>query len=118
MIHWIQEKPFKRFLVAVLHHRYITLAMALSLLMISIGVVASGRIDFSFMPKIEAERVTAMVEMPFGTPIERTRKVREYLLETAQKIIDENGGDKIIKGIYALVGETPLARVWWMWALI
>ncbi len=107
MIHWIQENPFKKFLITVLHHRYITLAMAISLLMISVGVVASGRIDFSFMPKIEAERVTAMVEMPFGTPIERTREVREYLLETAEKVIAENGGDKIVKGIYALVGETP-----------
>ena len=28
------------------------------MLVISIGLVASGRIDFSFMPKVEAERVT------------------------------------------------------------
>ena len=60
MIRWLQNKPFKRFLNIVLKHRYITLAIAISLLMMSIGVVASGRIDFSFMSSYSMSETVKM----------------------------------------------------------
>ena len=107
MIQWLRNNPFKKLLTMVLHHRYITLAVAVTLLMMSLGVVGSGRINFSFMPKIEAERITAMVEMPYGTPIERTRQVQELLLNAAREVIDDNGGNKVLRGIYSLTGEPP-----------
>ena len=53
-----------------------TLATALGVLVLCLGLVASGRIDFSFIPKIEAERITAAVAMPYGTPVEETRRVQ------------------------------------------
>jgi multidrug efflux pump subunit AcrB len=104
MLFWFRDNPFRKLLTLALNYRYIALALAITLLMLSIGVVASGRMDFSFMPKIEAERITAMVEMPFGTPIEETKKVQSRLLETAHEVIEENGGNNITLGIYTLVG--------------
>ena len=104
MIFWFRDNPFRKLLIMALKYRYIALALAITLLMLSIGVVASGRMDFSFMPKIEDERVTAMVELPFGTPIDETKKVQARLLKTAHEVIQENGGNNIILGIYTLVG--------------
>ncbi len=109
MLLWLRDNPFSKSLTIALRWRYITLAIAISVLMLSIGVVASGRLDFSFMPKIEAERVTAAVEMPFGTPIEVTRRIQARLLETLDQVIEENGGDKIRRGIYTQVGTQPPA---------
>jgi len=109
MIHWLRDNPFSTSLTHALRWRYITLALATTVLLISIGVVASGRLDFSFLPKIEAERVTAMVEMPFGTPVEVTRDVQARLLETAEEVVAENGGEEILRGIYTQIGAPPSA---------
>ncbi len=108
-IHWLRDNPFSRSLTIALRWRYITLALAFTVLLLSIGVVASGRLDFSFMPKIEAERVTALVEMPFGTPVEVTRRVQARLLETAEEVIAESGGEDILRGVYTQVGAPPSA---------
>ena len=70
-----------RLLGLALAWRYATLALAFALLVVCLGLVGSGRIDFSFMPKVEAERVTAAVSMPYGTPVETTREVQRRLLE-------------------------------------
>jgi multidrug efflux pump subunit AcrB len=109
MIQWLREVPFARSLTVALRWRYITLALAVTVLLLSIGVVGSGRLDFSFMPKIEAERITAAAELPFGTPIEVTRQVQARLLETLDQVIEENGGDRIRRGIYTQVGTQPPA---------
>ena len=91
----------------MLHFRYITIAGAVALLLFIIGMIASGRIDFSFMPKTEHEQISATVQMPFGTPVRQTRAVQQEMLEAAEQIIAENGGMDIVRGIYAEVGSGP-----------
>jgi multidrug efflux pump subunit AcrB len=110
LILWLRDHPFRRMLQLALAWRYATLAIAFGLLITSLGLVASGRIDFSFIPKVEAERVTAAVNMPFGTPIDETRKVQQRLLEGAHEVIEANGGDAIVRGIYTQVGAPPAAE--------
>lgn len=107
---WFRDHPFRRFLELALGWRYATLAIAFGLLLVSLGLVASGRIDVSFIPKIEAERITAAVSMPYGTPVEETRKVERHLLAGARAVLEENGGDAILRGIYSQVGAPPAAE--------
>lgn len=107
---WLRDHPFRRMLDLALTWRYATLAIAFGLLVVCIGLVASGRIDFSFVPKVEAERVTAAVNMPFGTPIQETRKVQQQLLAGAHHVLEANGGDSILRGIYTQVGAPPAAE--------
>jgi multidrug efflux pump subunit AcrB len=110
MIVWVRDNPFRTTLRVLLQWRYATLGVAICILMLTFGYVGSGRVDFSFIPKVEADRVTANVSMPFGTPVEETRKVQQVLLETAGAIIAENGGDDILRGIYTQVGAPPAAE--------
>ncbi len=51
------------------------LAGAVGLLVISLGVVASGIVPNQFITPIEGEVVSANLEMPTGTPTERTSRV-------------------------------------------
>lgn len=106
MLEGFRDRRFQPALRACLKWRYLSVAVALFVLMICIGSVVSGRINFSFMPKIESDRVTAQVEMPYGTPVEQTRAVRDRLFEAAEEIIAENGGDDIIRGVYSQIGAT------------
>ncbi len=102
---WVRDHTFKPSLKLALEFRYVTIASALGMLLFMIGMIASGRIDFSFMPKTEHEQITASVEMPFGTPIRQTRAIQEEMLSAAEQIIAENGGMDIVRGIYAEVGS-------------
>lgn len=107
---WLRDHPFRRILQTALAWRYATLAIAVGLLVLCLGLIASGRIDFLFIPRVEAERVTAVVDMPYGTPIEETRAVQQRLLEGAREVLEAHGGDTILRGIYAQVGAPPAAE--------
>jgi multidrug efflux pump subunit AcrB len=107
LILWLRDHPFRWLLELTLTWRYATLTVALGLLVFCIGLIGSGRIDFSFFPKVEAERVTAIVDMPYGTPVEETRAVQQRLLAAADEVVEANGGPSILLGIYSQVGAPP-----------
>ncbi len=107
LILWLRDHPFRRMLETALAWRYATLTLAVGLLICCVGLIASGRIDFSFMPKVEAERVTAIVNMPYGTPVGKTREVEQLLLAAANDVVQANGGPSIVRGIYSIVGVPP-----------
>ena len=100
-------RPAIRFIIA---HRYATFASALSALLLAIGTVLGGHIRFSYLPRIDIDVVTAQATLPFGVPIESARKVRERLIEAAQRTVEDNGGESIVQGIYTQIGS-PLPGV-------
>ena len=107
---WLRDHPFRRLLEAALAWRYATVAVAFGLLVICLALVGSGRIDISFFPKVEGDRVTAAVNMPYGTPVEDTREVQRRLLAAAHEVLETHGGDSIVRGVYAQVGAPPAAE--------
>ena len=96
-LEWIIHHGFGRLLGKTIRYRYVTVAVALATITVMWAYYDSGRIDFSFVPKVEAERVTAEVEMPFGTPVEDTKRAQQRLLAAAHEILEANGGDRIVR---------------------
>ncbi|MCA9562207.1 MAG: efflux RND transporter permease subunit [Myxococcales bacterium] len=86
-----------------LRHRGITLAMCLAMLILAIGWTASGRIDFTFLPKIEGDQIAGMVTLPYGSPIERTREVHHQLAQAADEVLQELGADAS-RGVLSNIG--------------
>ena len=80
-----------------LEYRYVTLAGSVGVLMVAVGIVGGGFINFTFLPKIEGDRVVASVQMPVGTAVSETREVTDRLVDSAQTLIDENQ-DKLKEG--------------------
>jgi multidrug efflux pump subunit AcrB len=99
-----RDSFFKPILEFMIRWRYATIAWSLVSLLVVAGMVGSGRIEFTFMPKIESERVSASVMLPFGSPVEDTAKLQQILLDTANEVIEENGGQDIIRGVYSQLG--------------
>ncbi|HHI68156.1 MAG TPA: efflux RND transporter permease subunit, partial [Planctomycetes bacterium] len=89
-----------------LRNRYLTVAGAFALLIAVVGFVAGGRIDFTFMPHVESDMVLATAALPYGSPVELTRKVQKRLVDAAKEVLRENGGEKIAEGILSQVGNT------------
>ncbi|TPV95578.1 MAG: efflux RND transporter permease subunit [Myxococcales bacterium FL481] len=84
--------------------RYITLALSLAALIVTIGVVASGKIPFNFFPQIEGDLVVAQARLPYGAPLERTEKTRQVLAAALDETIAEYGAESV-RGVFTRVGE-------------
>ena len=78
-----RDHAFKRTVAAAVHWRYLTLAGAVAALLLAIGLIQGGRVDFQFFPTPEADRIHANVEMLAGTPRARTVEVLDELERAA-----------------------------------
>jgi multidrug efflux pump subunit AcrB len=96
---------YRPFLHWCLRERYLTLTVALALCMAVWGYVASGRIGVSLMPRIEADQSVARAMLPIGSPASRAVEVRDHLMAAARQVVEQNGGDRLVRGIFALIND-------------
>ncbi|GJL62449.1 MAG: multidrug resistance protein [Nitrospirales bacterium] len=109
---WFSEKMYRFIhhtyqptLRTLITHRYLTVAVGIALLILSLGVVAGGHVPFSFMPSIDSEIVTTQATLPYGVPIETTRDVLQRLFDAANATVQDHGGEQIVRGVYAQIGS-------------
>ncbi|MEO0474709.1 MAG: efflux RND transporter permease subunit, partial [Planctomycetota bacterium] len=89
---------FGRMQAALLRVRYLTLAIAVSALVASFGMVAGERLPFNFLPADDAESFVIDVRMPIGTPIDATRDVVRRVEQVVLKADEVNSMESIIGG--------------------
>jgi len=112
LLEWLIDKTYVPTLRLNLRWRYVSFAIALAMLAVTIGIIRGGRVDFTFMPRIESDKVVARLEMPFGTPVERTKEVHDHLLAAARQVLAEHGGEEALsRGIFAEVGSSGSTRM-------
>jgi multidrug efflux pump subunit AcrB len=101
------EKVYRPGLVRLIRFRYIVVAAAIAILLGTIGLVLGGIVPFKFFPSLEGDLVQAMVQMPYGTPVEETIKVQKILEKSALDAIEKSGGKKILRGLFTSLGSGP-----------
>ncbi len=111
-VQWLVEHTYLPTLRRALAHRYITLAVAVAVLVASVGLVAGGRIGFVFFPKVEGDLTVASLQLPQGAAVEQTRAARDKLVTSAQQAIAELGEPGDSRGIFAQLGSTTYAQGW------
>ncbi len=91
-----RDGPFQAGVRLALHWRYVTLAIAAGALILSIGLVAGGRVGFSFFPSPEADRIYANVQFTAGSPrirtLEMLQDLERRLLEVEDGLTGGRGG--------------------------
>ncbi|MEE8410735.1 MAG: efflux RND transporter permease subunit [Myxococcota bacterium] len=106
-VQWMIHRVYVPAMGPAMRQRYISVGVCAAILILTFGFVASGRIEVTFMPKIDSDRVVATVEMPFGTAVDNTREVSKRLMRTASETLERTGGeDAISRGIFAQIGGT------------
>lgn len=90
---------------AALRWRYLTLAIGAAMLIVAIGYMRAGLIGFRFFPAIDGDVVTAAVELPYGASVEQTKAIQKRLITAAQQLIEEHGGDRIKRGLFAQIAS-------------
>jgi len=103
--HWVKFR-YGGFLDFTLKHRYLTIITAFALLISTLSFAFSGRMGMSMFPKTESDFAQVTLTLPFGTPVEKTQKIVDYLVSTAKGSIEQRkNGDQLIRGIFAEVGK-------------
>ncbi len=99
---------YQPFLETVIKQRYLTLAAFVALTIILLSLVASGRLAFTFFPRVESEVATATLKFPVGTPFTLTEKYTRQIAEAAyqlqKKHTNEETGTSVIKAVYSIAG--------------
>ncbi|MFH2012382.1 MAG: efflux RND transporter permease subunit [Pseudomonadota bacterium] len=95
-----------------LKNRYFSLTLAISVLIIAIGLIAGGYLPFVLFPQADSDWLTAEVTYPLGTSIKVTEETIKQI-EKEALTIDQSFSDKvstdenIIKKVFSLVGAIP-----------
>jgi multidrug efflux pump subunit AcrB len=95
-----------------LRWRYFTIAWGIATLIVTVGLVLGGYIQFTFFPKVEADNVVALLTMPQGTPVEVTAEAIRQLEESAEKVLREfeagrEDDGRIHRHVLTSIGEQP-----------
>ncbi len=106
------ERVYRPFLETALQWRYLTVAVGGAAMILTIGMVLSGRPGFHFFPSIEADFMSATVTMPQGTPVDVTSeavaKIEAGAARVRQELLQETGNDYFLH-THAAVGDQPIA---------
>lgn len=102
--------PYRNFLQLCLRFRYITFAAAIAVLFISAGFVAGGIIKFRFMPSVDGDIIITSLQMPLGTPVEKTHDLQEYILKKGEEVVgafdrERTDGRSVLRNTFSLVGK-------------
>ena len=110
---WLERFTHDRYAPAlkrVMEYRYVALATASSMLIVTVSLVVSGLVPFSFIPDLEGDLVVASARLPFGAPLTQTLEVQKELQKAAHRAIEETGGNDYVLGVFTRVGEGMIAR--------
>ncbi len=101
---------YKPLLAKIIQRRYLSLSSFLTIAIILVSLIASGRIGFTFFPHTQSDTARATLTMPVGTPFETTEKhIRQMALaaqKLQQKYIDPVSNESIITAIFSTIGST------------
>ena len=91
-----------------------TVAIGLTILLITFGWIAGGHTKFVFMPQIEADYVTVGIQMPMGTTAQQSvavvRKVEAAAMQARDEYDRQRPGEpSLFRNVFSSVGAQPLA---------
>ncbi len=87
--------------------RYITVGLALAMLVFSIGLIVTGTVKFKAFPDLEGNTVDARILLPQGTPLVETERVMNTILtalDKTVKMLNKNESEPLVKTVQLSYG--------------
>lgn len=104
---------FGPFLDWVLKNRYVAVSVGIALLLVTVSYIRSGRMGFELFPKVESDYAIATAILPYGAAVQKTEAVQQRLVAAAKQVAADNGGEKLVEGIFARInGNAATVRVY------
>jgi len=103
---------YKPLLIRAVDSPFSMLSFSAGIFVLTIGVMLSGFLKFSFFPAVEDDLAIATIEYPSGTPLEITEEGFKYLEQAAlsleQELEQEFPDQLIIKNRLSTIGYLPM----------
>jgi multidrug efflux pump subunit AcrB len=93
----VLSRHYERLVRGAVRQRYVTMAAATMVLLITVGLVAGRRVPLVFIQKMDSETIEVNLDMPIGTPAERTLEAMK-IVENACLATEE------VETVFAIVG--------------
>lgn len=90
-----RDNVFKPFVGIILKAPALTLVTALTLFILSVGLISGGRIKFTFFPSIDGTTLWAGAQFTTGTTPQEVDQFLNHLEDTARAVNEEFGGTVI-----------------------
>ena len=109
---YVTHYIYKPVLLKAVTNPFSALSFAAGIFVLTIGIMLSGILKFSFFPAVEDDLAIATIEYPSGTPIDVTREGYEKLEQAAtilQSQLEEEFPDQsIIRNRLSTIGYLPM----------
>lgn len=93
------DRYYRPFLDLCLEFRYITLSVAVALLLIVGGYGYSDHMGMIMMPEVAADEIEAGVRLPVGTTPYQAAKVAEEITQSTQEMFEKHNLYEVAEGI-------------------
>ncbi|MEE2923663.1 MAG: efflux RND transporter permease subunit, partial [bacterium] len=114
-IEWFIRRVYLKSVRFILRYRYAAVASAFSLLIISVGMIAGGRVEFNFMPKTDNDVVLVYLEFAPGIDFKHTEKWADHILSKLYvteknmreqfEVTGRKAGFPFVKHVYTSIGN-------------
>ena len=107
-IHWLIHRWYAPTLRFCLDARYLVIALALVVFVVTAALAVSGHVRFLFFPKLDSDWVEARILFPLGTPIAQTKEAAQRLEQAAvglDEVFRSRTGAPIVKHVFTMLGE-------------
>lgn len=86
---WVAVNIYQPALKIALRRRYLTSAIFVSMMVLTVGLLANGLVKSAFFPSGESDQIAISVELPEGTPYSRTLEVLKQIQIAEKTLVDE-----------------------------
>ncbi|MCP5023777.1 MAG: efflux RND transporter permease subunit [bacterium] len=112
-LQWIIDRIYRPLLRKAVDYRYVTMASAVAVTALTVGLVKGGFVDVKIFPPIEGDNITARLNMVGGTPASETKLVLQHLLNTMDEVRAEfdaktpDSEASIVRNVAGTLGDQP-----------
>lgn len=110
LIQRFASSVYRPFIETALHWRYVTLAIAIAVFLLTIGMIQGGHLKYVMFPKTDSDFMIANLEFAEGTPLKVTEAGIDQLVNTLRRIeqeyAEEDGREALTTGVYSIVGSS------------
>ncbi|MDH5357418.1 MAG: efflux RND transporter permease subunit [Gammaproteobacteria bacterium] len=107
---FLRDELFQPIVVSAVRHRWTTISATVGLLIICIGLLAGGRLHFTFFPSPEGTTIYANARFTAGTPSAEVAKLLTHLNDALDKTSQELGTDLIEVSVTRLGSASTAGR--------
>ena len=90
---------YRGFLAVCLRNRYITITMAVALLIVVGGYALSAHMGMILMPEVSADEIEAGIRLPVGSTIDQAGLVANDVTQSTQRMFEEHDLYRVAEGI-------------------